>query len=166
MIAVRDIYYNAGVKSIVDYRGDYGKRERNPTSIGEAKRYFGLGIELINQVPSGKNVPFGKSYYGMALALFSEAVVNDAERTLGENASSKRIEARIVSKNTNSEPIPFSTEGQAHFMDTITKFMALVAGHENSYLWPSHIVQLRACRDHPVYTCFSNPGSGTPPSNG
>ena len=162
MIAVRDIYYNAGIKSLVDFSGDYGKRDRVPEAIKDSKRYFQFGIDLIPGLATEQNVPFGKSYYGMALALHSEAIVTDAERALGRGATSSQIDARIASKISSSEPIPFSAEGRSQFMSVIDRFMTLVAGRESLYLWPDHIAQLRTCRATPVYTCFR--GSSAPPT--
>jgi hypothetical protein len=154
MITARDIYYNAGVKGLSDYRGDYGKRERHPGAIGAAKRDFELGIDLIKDVPADQNVPFAKSYYGLALALDTEAMVSEAERALGPGATSAQIEARLTAKVPRREPLPFSPEGRSQFMATIDKFLALVEGHESKYLWPDHIAQLRSCRAAPVYGCF------------
>jgi hypothetical protein len=153
---IRDIYYNAGYRSVVDFRGDYGERERRPNGLRDAKRMFGLGVDLIGGVPAEQNVTFGKAYYGLTLAQYSEAVMQEAERSLGPNASSRVLEDHILTLMKRSgTPIPFSSDQRSAFLNTIASFLDLVNGRESQYLWPDHIKQLRSCKQNPTYTCYS-----------
>jgi hypothetical protein len=154
MALSRDVFYNAGVKSIRSYRGDFGASERAPGAIADAKRYLNYGVELIDQLAPDENLQFAKALYGKALALFSEAVVSEAERSLGQAATSRRIQDHIFAQIKRSSPIPFSEQGRAEFTATVTRFLSMTEGRDG-YLWPEHIAQLRSCRQRLVYSCFS-----------
>lgn len=157
MFIARDIYYNAGYKNVLDFRGDYGERDRRPGALTEAKLAFGMGIDLISKIPYDQNVTFGKSYYGLAIALFAEAAMGEAERALGPNATSRALDEKIMTAYGKKPTplIPFSPNQKAEFLQVISTFLNLVDGRESKYLWPDHIRQLRSCRQDPIYTCFS-----------
>jgi hypothetical protein len=157
LITARDIYYNAGVRSIVDYRGDYGKRDRIPDAMGEAEARFKLGVDLIAAAPAGRKSSFAKAYYGMALAQFSKAVMRDAERAKGARAGSKQIQDYITAKHAANAPLPFDDAERAAFLATIERFFETIAGHETDYFWKNHIQNLSNCRVNLVYTCLSAP---------
>jgi hypothetical protein len=153
-IAVRDIYYNSGVRYMIDYLGDYGKRDRVRDAIEKSLADYQRGIDIIEHVPQDSRVPFAKSYYGKALALESQAAVFFAEKQLGQNANNKKVAEFIFSQAKGGQMIPFSDEGRSQFVETIDSFFSLVSGHESQYLWPHHISQLKACQADQRYTCF------------
>lgn len=154
LVTVRDTYYNAGIKYIVDYRGDYGQRERNPKAINDALAAFAQGVGLISLASAGQKASFGKAYYGKALALFSRAVVKEAEGALGANAKSNQIQEYITAQDGKNAPLKLSESEHAEFSNTIDRFFETIAGYEDQYFWQHHIKQLKNCRDQLIYSCF------------
>ncbi len=156
MFITRDIYYNAGYKNVLDFHGNHGERDRRPDALQDAKRMFGMGIDLISKVPYDQNVTFAKSYYGLAIALYAEAVLGEAERALGPKATSKALKKEIMSAYGKKPTplIPFLPDQKKEFLGTTAAFLNLVNGRESKYLWPDHIRQLRSCNQEPLYTCF------------
>jgi hypothetical protein len=153
----RDIYYNAGIRSVVDYRGNYGARPRKPAALADAKRYFATGIDQIILIPVERNVLFAKPYYGLVFALFSEIVMKDAEQKLGANATSQALDKYIMTQwEKANTPLPFSGSQRVDFMGTIDRFFNHISGRERDYLWEHHVRQLRSCQQNPVYNCFSS----------
>jgi hypothetical protein len=157
-IAVRDIYYNTGIKNVTDYRGNYGRSTRKPPAIADAKRNFALGIEQIKDIPPDRNVLFAKAYYGLSYALFSEVVMQDAEKKLGSGASSRDLDKYITEQwKKAGTPLPFSGPQRTTFVATIDKFLDHVKGREADYIWQHHIAQMKSCKDAPTYNCFTTP---------
>jgi hypothetical protein len=154
--AARDIYYNTGIKYDVEYRGNYGRSPRRREAILDAKRSLQVGVEQIAQIPRDRNVSFAKSLYGLAYVLFSEIVMQDAEKKLGPNAASQELDKYITSRwEARNTPLPFTPAQRSAFMATIDRFLNHVSGREGEYFWPDHIAQLKNCKEKPVYECFS-----------
>jgi hypothetical protein len=153
-LAMREIYYVAGVNKIVDYVGNWGDRERKPEAINASLKYFDEGIALIGDVPEASVVPYAKPLYGKTLALRSRATVNAAIAELGPKASSKEIDRQIYNLVTKDAPLPFGEDEKAQFDSTIDTFLKLTNGRENEYIWPTHITKMKACRERHTYTCL------------
>jgi hypothetical protein len=153
-LAMREIYYVAGVNKIVDYVGNWGERERKPEAINASLRYFDQGIALIDDVPDASVVPYAKPFYGKTLALRSRTTVNAAIATLGPKAGSKDIDREIYSLVKKDAPLPFSEGEKAQFDSAIDGFLKLTNGRESEYIWPTHITKMKACRERQTYACL------------
>ena len=155
VITTRDVYYNAGIKYLTDYRGDYGKRARVPDAITKAIASFQRGVDLIGVLSGDDRSPsLGKAYYGMALAFESKAAVTAAEKEFGRNASSKQIDEYIYGLVQRDSDIPFSAAERVAFIGVIDRFINLLNGKELEYLWPEQIDQLKVCKATLKLSCF------------
>ncbi len=154
LITAREVYYAAGVQNMVDYVGNWGKAKRVPAAINQSIADFQLGIDLVKAVPAAKSAPFAKSYYGMALALRSRAVVNAAVAQLGNKATSHQIDQQVTALVNKSAQLPFTHRERKAFIGTIDNFLALVKSRENEYFWPQHIAKMKSCRAKQTYDCL------------
>jgi hypothetical protein len=153
-LSMREIYYAAGINRLIDYVGNWGQRPLVPGAIDTSLNYFDRGIALIKDIPEANAVPYAKPYYGKALALRSRIAVAAALKKLGASASSKEVDSEIYDLVKQTAPLPFDAAQKAQFMETVDKFLAMTAGHEDDYLWPDHIRKLNACHEHQTYDCL------------